>query len=52
MFIRKKGNRSKLTNIQIIDKRSGKYKFIKMIGSSKNPTEMENLVQKDKEWIK
>lgn len=52
MFVRKKKNKSGLVSIQIIDKSSGKYKMIKTIGSSKNLIEIENFVQKGKEWIK
>lgn len=52
MFVRRKKNKSKVISIQIIDKSSGNYKMIKTIGSSRNPVEIEDLVQKGKEWIK
>ena len=52
MFVRKKKNKSGVISIQIIDKSSGKYKMIKTIGSSKNPIEIENFVQKGRVWIK
>ena len=52
MFVRKKKNKSGVVSVQIIDKNSGKYRMIKTIGSSKNLTEIENLVLKGKEWIK
>ena len=52
MFVRKKKNKSKVISIQIIDKSSGKYKMIKTIGSSKNPIEIDDLIQKGKDWIK
>jgi hypothetical protein len=52
MFVRKKKNKSGLVSIQIIDKSSGKYKMIKTIGSSKNLIEIENIIQKGREWIK
>lgn len=52
MCVRRKKNKSKVISIQIIDKGSGNYKMIKTIGSSKNLVEIEDLVQKGKEWIK
>jgi len=52
MFVRKKKNKSGVISIQIIDKSSGKYKFIKTIGSSANGQEVEDLFRQGQEWIK
>lgn len=51
MYVRKKKNKSGVVSIQIIDKSSGKYKMIKTIGSSNNPTEIEKLYRKGKLFI-
>lgn len=52
MFVRKKKNKSGVISIQVIDKSSGKYKFIKTIGSSANDQEVEDLFRQGQEWIK
>jgi hypothetical protein len=52
MYIRKKKNKSGVISIQAIDKSSGKYKMLKTIGSSKEPREIERLVNEGKQWIK
>jgi transposase len=52
MFVRKKKNPSGKISIQIIDKVRGKNKLIKTIGSSSNPTEIENLYEQGKQFIK
>jgi len=51
MFVRKKKNRSGLVSIQVIDKSSGKYKMVKTIGSSNEPTEIEKLYEQGKIFI-
>ena len=51
MFIRKKPNKSGLISIQVIDKSHGKYKVVKTIGSSKDPSEVEQLVLKGRRYI-
>ncbi len=51
MYVRKKKNKSGVVSIQIIDKSSGKYKMIKTIGSSDNPTEIDKLYRKGKLFI-
>jgi hypothetical protein len=45
MFVRKKKNSSSSFSIQIISKKSGKYKVIETIGCSKNEFEIEQLLQ-------
>ncbi len=52
MYVRKKKNKSGVISVQVIDKSSGKYKVIKTIGSSSNPSEVENFVIQGKQWIK
>ena len=52
MYVRKKKNKSGVISVQVIDKSSGKYKVIKTIGSSYNPSEVENFVIQGKQWIK
>ena len=44
MFVRKKQNNSGSISVQIIDKSTGKYKLIKTIGSSNDPTVIEKLI--------
>lgn len=43
MFLRKKGNKSGSTSVQIISKERGKYKVLKTIGSSNNEQELQRL---------
>ena len=51
MFIRKKKNKSGIVSIQIIDKSSGFYKVYQTIGSSSDPTEIENLYNTAKQEL-
>jgi len=51
MFIRKKKNKSGIVSIQIIDKSSGVYKVYQTIGSSSDPTEIENLYNNAKQEL-
>jgi transposase len=51
MFVRKKKNKSGVVSIQIIDKSSGKYRMVKTIGSSSNPTEIDMLYQQGLNYI-
>lgn len=51
MFVRKKRNKSGLVSVQIIDKSRGKYELVKTIGSSTEPTEVEQLVSEAKVYI-
>ena len=51
MFTRKKKNTSGSTSVQIIYKKSGKYKVVQTIGSSKNQGEVERFLEKGQEII-
>ena len=52
MFVRKKPNKSGLVSIQVIEKRSGRYKVVKTIGSSKDDNAIDKLVRQGEEFIK
>lgn len=52
VFVRKKHNKSGVVSVQVLAKIEGKSKLIKTIGSSKNPEEIEALVNKGKHFIK
>ena len=51
MFVRKKKNPSGVVSIQVIDKSRGKYRVVKTIGSSKDPTEVFKLYNGGRKWI-
>ena len=51
MFVRKKKNKSGVISVQIIDKSKGFYRFVKTIGSSKNPDEVARLFIKGKQEV-
>ena len=44
MFVRKKPNRSGSTSVVIVDKRAGKVRYLKTIGISSDPKEIEDLL--------
>jgi len=48
MFVRRKPNKSGLVSVQIIDKSRGRYKVVKTIGSSKDPSEIERFIAEGK----
>lgn len=52
MFVRKKPNKSGKISVQVINKVKGSYKVAKTIGSSSNPTEVEELISLGEEWIR
>ncbi|MCH8535735.1 MAG: IS1634 family transposase, partial [Flavobacteriaceae bacterium] len=52
VFVRKKKNKSGVISIQIIDKSTGKYRVLKTIGSSTNKSEIDQLYEDGKQWIK
>lgn len=52
MFVRQKKNKSGVISIQVIDKSSGRYKVLKTIGSSSNPSEIQRLLIKAQAFIK
>ena len=45
MFVRKKKNKSGSISIQIIDKSTGRYRVVKTIGSTKDPSRVEYLLR-------
>lgn len=51
MFIRQKQNNSGTISIQIIDKSSGRYKVLKTIGSSADPSQIERLIKEANIYI-
>jgi len=51
MYVRKKSNRSGTTSVVIIDKSSGKVRYLKTIGTSSNEQEIATLYQQGKKWI-
>jgi len=51
MFVRKKKNKSGSVSVQIITKSVGKYKVVKSLGSSIDPTVIFSLELKAKQEI-
>lgn len=51
MFVRKKLNKSGVISIQILEKRAGKSVLIKTVGSSADPKEVSDLLEKGKRLI-
>jgi transposase len=51
MFVRKKPNKSGLISVQVIDKSFGKYRVIKTVGSSNDPSIVTELVNQAKQLI-
>ncbi len=51
MFVRKKKNKSGVISVQVVDKSTGKYRLVKTIGSSKDPTEIEQLFEEGHDFI-
>lgn len=51
MFVKRKKNRSGTTSVVVAEKRKGVYNELKTIGISKEPSEIENLVNAGHEWI-
>jgi len=45
MYIRKKKNKSGSISVQIIEKKSSKYKVVETIGSAKDEIELDRLIQ-------
>ena len=52
MFVRKKKNKSGVVSIQVITKIKGKSKLVKTIGSSKDETEIQDLVNQANKFLK
>ncbi|NLX66045.1 MAG: IS1634 family transposase [Bacteroidales bacterium] len=51
MYVRKKPNRSGSTSVVIVEKRNGKSHYLKTIGVSSDPVEVDNLYLQGKRWI-
>ena len=51
MYVRKKPNRSGSTSIVIVDKNSGKTRYLKTIGVSSDEKTITELYQQGKKWI-
>lgn len=51
MFVRKKHNPSGVVSVQVIDKSRGRYRVVKTIGSSSEPSTIESLYQEGRRWI-
>jgi transposase len=51
MFVRKKKNPSGVISIQVVYKRSGRYRVIKTIGSSSDASTVEALFEEGQKWI-
>lgn len=52
MFIRRKGNRSGTTSVQVIEKKHGKSIVVATIGCSSEPSEIDSLVREGERVIK
>ena len=52
MYIRKKHNRSGSTSVVVVSKASGKYKELKLFGSSTSEEEIDSLYDKAAAWIR
>jgi len=51
MYVRKESNRSGTTSVVIIDKSSGKVRYLKTIGISSDDKEIAEFYQQGKKWI-
>jgi transposase len=51
VFVRKKKNKSGSTSIQIIDKSSGKFKIIKVVGCARSAQQQHDLIQNAHELL-
>ncbi|WP_418892868.1 IS1634 family transposase [Limibacterium fermenti] len=51
MYVRKKRNRSGSTSVVIVDKSTGKIRYLKTIGTSSDEKEIEMFYQSGKKWI-
>lgn len=52
MFVRQKKNKSGIISVQVIDKSSGKYRVLKTIGSSADPSEVKAFMAGGADFIK
>lgn len=51
MYVRKKSNRSGSISVVVIEKRNGKTHYLKTIGVSSDPVEIDNLFLQGKKWV-
>jgi hypothetical protein len=51
MYVRKKPNRSSSTSVVIVDKSSGKVRYLKTIGVSRDENVLADLYRQGEEWI-
>lgn len=51
MFVRRKPNRSGSTSVVVVEKRNGKTRYLKTIGVSSDPVEIEDLYIQGKKWV-
>lgn len=51
MFVRKKPNRSGRTSVVVVEKRNGKTHYLKTIGVSSDPLEIDNFYLQGKRWV-
>ena len=52
MFVRRKKNRSGTISIVVVDKHGGKFKELHTIGIAADESEVDDLCEKGREWIK
>ena len=52
MFVRKKKNRSGTTTVVVVEKRAGRHVYVRSIGSSILPSEIEKMVRQAEKFIK
>jgi transposase len=51
MFVRKKPNRSGTTSVVVVEKRAGKTYYLKTVGVSSDPYEINELYLQGKKWV-
>jgi transposase len=51
MFVRKKPNRSGSVSVVVVEKRNGKVCYLKTMGISSDPSEIDRLYSQGKQWI-
>ena len=51
MFVRRKPNRSGSTSVVVVEKRNGKTRYLRTIGVSSDPIEIEHLFMQGKRWV-
>jgi len=51
MYVRKKPNRSGSTSVVVVEKRNGKIHYLKTIGVSSDPIEIDDFYKQGKRWV-